>query len=50
MFNDYKWNSSTPQYEKVGFTTGNTTPCTKDKPCEVTYDSNNNSFNNDKFG
>ncbi len=50
-FNDYSYESSTPQHDKVGFTMGNTKhQCTKDNPCEVAYDSNNNSFNNENFG
>ena len=50
-FDDYLYDSSsTPQHEKVGFTTGNNINCTHDYPCEVTYDSSSNNFNNDKFG
>ena len=49
QFNDYQWNTSTPKHEKVGFTMGNTKhQCTKDNPCEVTYDGS--SFNNENFG
>ena len=51
QFNDYPWGSTTPKHEKVGFTMSNTKhQCTKDNPCEVAYDSNNNSFNNENFG
>ncbi len=47
-FNNYTSNSSTPQHNMVGFTYNNTNSCTKDKPCEVTY--NNGTFNNNNFG
>ena len=51
MFNNYSYDSLIIQNDKVGFTANNTKhQCTKDNPCEVTYDSNNNNFNNDKFG
>ena len=51
MFNNYSGDLLVPQHEKVGFTTSNTKhQCTKDNPCEVTYDSTNNSFNNENFG
>ncbi len=49
MFN-YFVPSSKPVHEKVGFTMGNNTNCTQSHPCEVTYDSNSNSFNNENFG
>ena len=49
MFNNYSYDSLTPQHEKVGFTMSNTIhQCTKANPCEVTY--NNSEFSNEKFG
>ncbi len=49
MFNDFVYNPSTPQHDKVGFTSGGD-PCLIDNPCEVTYDNVSRKFTNENGG
>ncbi len=44
-YNDYTSDSSTPQHEKVGYTSGGIA-CTNSAPCEITYDSTSKTFSN----
>ena len=50
-FNNYSWQSNVHAGKNTGYTHDNTKhQCTKNNPCEVTYDSSSNSFNNENFG
>ena len=44
------FNDEATDRKHVGFTYDNDVSCTQEHSCEVTYDSNNNSFNNENFG
>ncbi len=51
-FNDYTVQNDVHAGKYMGYTYDNTNgkECTQSHPCEVTYDSNSNSFSNEKFG
>ncbi len=44
-YNHYTYESSTPQHEKVGYTSGGIA-CTNSAPCQITYDSTTQTFTN----
>ncbi len=48
-YNYYTWQSSTPEHEKVGYTSGGNS-CPINSPCQVTYNKGTKTFTNENGG